>query len=367
MGEQPIIIDGSQGEGGGQILRTSLALSAITGRPFRAINIRARRRKPGLMRQHLTAVQAAAQVACAELKGAELRSTELEFRPGAVLHGDHTFSIGTAGSSTLVLQTVLWPLVVAPGRSRLVFEGGTHNPLAPPFDFLDRTFLPLMRSLDLVIDARLEQAGFYPAGGGRVEVEVEGGRIPRPLALDERGKIVLREALALVAKLPRKIGTRELDVVKRELGWSREECRVVELEGRGPGNALCLCVQTEALTIVVTGFGEKGVLAENVAAGAVDELRRWLDSGAPVDEHLADQLLIPMALAAANCLHARGTGLKSSEGDEAPYYVGPPPSLHTTTNAEIIGHFLPVEFEFEALDDRRARVWARRRQVGAQV
>ncbi|MFO7562652.1 MAG: RNA 3'-terminal phosphate cyclase [Enhygromyxa sp.] len=351
MSKALIVIDGSRGEGGGQILRTSLALSAITGEPFRVTNIRARRRKPGLMRQHLTAVEAAARVACAEVQGAELRSSELEFRPGIVQHGDYSFSIGTAGSATLVLQTVLWPLVVTPGRSRLVLEGGTHNPMAPPFEFLDRAFLPLLRRLELVVEAKLEQAGFYPAGGGRVVVEIEGGRIPTSLCLDERGELVAREALAMVANLPRSIAVRELGVVKRELGWSREECRVLELQGRGPGNALCLMVQTEALTEVVTGIGEKGVLAEDVAAAAVAELRRWLDSGAPVDEHLGDQLLIPMALTAA---HAR-------EGDEAPRYVGPTPSLHTTTNAEIIGRFLPVEFEFEALDERRTRVWARRR------
>lgn len=351
MSEAPIIIDGSQGEGGGQILRTSLALSAITGTPFRLINIRARRRKPGLMRQHLTAVRAAAMVACAQVGGAELHSRELEFRPGAVSHGDYTFAVGTAGSCTLVFQTVLWPLVLAPGRSRLVFEGGTHNPLAPPFEFLDRSFLPLMRSLELVVEAELEQAGFYPAGGGRLVVEVEGGRSPRPLRLLERGKIVDREALALVANLPRRIATRELDVVKRELGWSRNECRVVELDGRGPGNALCLVVQTEALTEVVTGIGQKGVLAEHVAMGAVEELRAWLDAGAPVGEHLADQLLIPMALA---LVHARA-------GDQAPCFVGSTASLHTTTNADIIGRFLPVDFEFEQLDERRTKVTARAR------
>jgi RNA 3'-terminal phosphate cyclase (ATP) len=192
MTDESIIIDGSEGEGGGQILRSSLALSAITGRPFRAINIRARRRRSGLLRQHLTAVRAAATVASAELRGAELGSSELEFRPGVVSHGEHSFSVGTAGSSTLVFQTVLWPLIVAPGRSRLCFEGGTHNPLAPPFEFLDRTFLPLLRSLGLVVEATLEQAGFYPAGGGRVIVEIEGGRTPQPLALAERGKIVRR-------------------------------------------------------------------------------------------------------------------------------------------------------------------------------
>ncbi len=348
MTDELIIIDGAQGEGGGQILRSSLALSAITGKPFRAINIRAKRRKSGLLRQHLTAVRAAATVACADLRGAELRSGELEFRPGTVSHGDYTFAVGTAGSSTLVFQTVMWPLIVAPGRSRLVFEGGTHNPLAPPFEFLERAFLPLMRSLGLVIEARLEQAGFFPAGGGRIVVEIEGGRMPAPLALVERGKIIRREALALVANLPRRVGTRELDVVKRELGWSREECRVVMLEGRGPGNALCLVVETEALTEVVTGFGDKGVRAEDVASRAIAELQGWLDSGAPVGEHLADQLLIPMALAVVH-----GTG------EVEPHFVGLTPSLHTTTNAEIIGRFLPVQFEFEPLDERRTKVSAR--------
>jgi RNA 3'-terminal phosphate cyclase (ATP) len=349
MSIEPIVIDGSQGEGGGQILRSSLALSAITGIPFRLINIRARRRKPGLMRQHLAAVQAAARIASAELSGAELGSGELQFRPGTVNHGDHTFTIGTAGSATLVFQTVMWPLLLTPGRSRLVFEGGTHNPLAPPFEFLDRTFLPILRSLELVIEARLEQAGFYPAGGGRMVVELEGGRPPISLQLNERGKIVGREALAMVANLPRSIANRELDVVKRELGWSREECRVAELAGRGPGNALSLAVETETLTEVVTGFGEKGVLAEDVATRAVAELRRWLDTGAPVGEHLGDQLLIPMALAVAHGTDELG----------APSYVGSTPSLHTTTNAEIIGRFLAVSFVFEPLDERRTRVAAR--------
>jgi len=345
-----MIIDGSQGEGGGQILRTSLALSAITGTPFRAINIRAKRRKAGLLRQHLTAVRAAAAVANAELAGAELGSGEIEFRPGAVVHGEHSFAVGTAGSSILVFQTVVWPLLMAPGRSRVVFEGGTHNPMAPPFEFLDRTFLPLLRGLGLVIEARLEQAGFNPAGGGRFVVELEGGRRPAPLELDQRGAILRREALAMVANIPRRVATRELDVIERELGWSREECRVVELEGLGPGNALCLVVETEALTEVVTSFGDKGVRAEVVAARAIAELRPWLEAGVPAGEHLADQLLIPMALAVV------GDGQGA-----APHYVSAAPSMHTRTNAEVIGRFLPVDFEFEALDEQRTRVTARRR------
>jgi RNA 3'-terminal phosphate cyclase (ATP) len=344
MTQDMIIIDGSEGEGGGQILRSALALSAVTGIPFRIVDIRARRSRPGLLRQHLTAVQAAATVADAQVLGGQLGSRELEFRPGVVKHGEHTFAVGTAGSTTLVFQTVLWPLLSKPGRSRIVFEGGTHNPSAPPFDFIQRAFIPLLRSLGLQVVATLVSAGFYPAGGGQFVVELEGGRTPAPLELLTRGEIVRREALALMANLSASIGKRELGVVKRELGWSREECRVVELGGPGPGNALCLIVEAEHVSEVVTGFGEKGVSAELVAERACAQLRSWLDADVPVGEHLADQLLIPMALA------ARDGG--------SSVFVTTTPSQHTRTNAEIIARFLPVEFAFETIDEQRARVRA---------
>jgi RNA 3'-terminal phosphate cyclase (ATP) len=344
MARRTIHIDGAQGEGGGQILRSALALSAITGTPFRIVDIRARRAKPGLLRQHLTAVEAAATVASAKLDGARLRSSELSFHPGAVVHGEHRFAVGTAGSATLVFQTVVWPLLATPGRSRVVFEGGTHNPSAPPFEFMQRVFIPLLRDLGLIVAATLASAGFYPAGGGRIIVDLEGGRSPAPLELLARGALVRREALALLANLPEHIGTRELDVVERELGWSREECRVVSLRGPGPGNALCLMVEAEHAREVVTGFGERGVSAERVAERACAELRRWLDADVPVGEHLADQLLIPMALAARD------------GGSSA--FVTTTPTEHTRTNAEIIARFLPVAFAFEPMDGGRTRVRA---------
>lgn len=345
MTSEVIVIDGSEGEGGGQVLRTALALSAITGTPVRLANIRGRRQKPGLMRQHLTAVRAVAEVSGASVRGDELRSGELEFNPGAVSHGDRVFSVGTAGSATLVFQTVVWPLVVTPGRSRIVFEGGTHNPMAPPFEFLQRVFLPHMRRLGLDIEATLEQAGFYPAGGGRFVIELEGGPNPFPVELHERGKILSCEALAFVANLPTHIATRELDVVQRELDWSPEQCTAVELGGRGPGNALCLIVRTEAGAEVVTGFGEKGLLAELVAKRACALMRDWLDADVPVGERLADQLLIPMGLAARD--------------GQTSVFVSTSPSLHTRTNAQIIARFLPVAFEFKPVDRHRTAVWAR--------
>lgn len=348
MGEM-IIIDGSKGEGGGQILRSALALSAVTCTPFRIVDIRARRSRPGLLRQHLTAVQAVATISGAQLQGAELRSTELEFHPGVVTHGEHTFAVGTAGSTTLVFQSVLWPLLATPGRSRITFEGGTHNPMAPPFEFMQRVFIPRLRALGLQIEATLLQPGFYPAGGGQFVVELEGGRMPAPLELLTRGQIVNREARALLANLPMSIGMRELDVVARELGWPREVCRPLQVGGRGPGNALCLIVETDSgAAEVVTGFGEKGVSAEIVAERACRELQRFIDADVPVGEHLADQLLIPMALA------ARDGG--------SSVFVSTTPTQHTRTNAEIIARFLPVEFTFEQMDEQRARVRASSRQ-----
>ena len=165
-----LTIDGSVGEGGGQILRTALALALVTGTPFRIHAIRARRRKPGLLRQHLTAVNAAATVGGASTDGASLGSRELTFRPGRITPGEYRFAVGTAGSTGLVLQTVLPPLLLASGPSTVTVEGGTHNPGAPPFDFLARVFLPLLRRMGAHVEARLDRPGFYPAGGGQCTV-----------------------------------------------------------------------------------------------------------------------------------------------------------------------------------------------------
>ena len=165
-----IEIDGSQGEGGGQILRTALALALVTGKPFRITNIRAGRKKPGLLRQHLTAIQAAMAVGGAAAEGATIGSRDLVFHPGAITPGTYRFAVGTAGSTTLVLQTILPALLCAGGESMLTLEGGTHNPFAPPFDFLQTTFLPQVNRLGPKVEAVLERPGFYPAGGGRFRV-----------------------------------------------------------------------------------------------------------------------------------------------------------------------------------------------------
>lgn len=205
-----ITIDGSFGEGGGQILRSSLALSLVTGKPFRIDNIRSKRSRPGLMRQHLTAVCAAMDVGEAEANGAEIGSTQIEFAPKSVRPGDFRFAVGTAGSATLVLQTVLPALLTADKPSKLVLEGGTHNPYAPPFDFLAKVFLPVIEKMGPSVSAKLELPGFYPAGGGRFSIEIRPAGKLKGIEMVERGEIVRLDARALVAQLPPKIGEREL-------------------------------------------------------------------------------------------------------------------------------------------------------------
>jgi RNA 3'-terminal phosphate cyclase (ATP) len=326
-------LDGSVGEGGGQILRTALALSALTGQPFEIEKIRANRGKPGLMRQHLTAVRAAAEVCQAKVEGHRPGSLALSFAPGAVKPGEYAFAVGTAGSATLVLQTVLPPLLVASGPSKITVEGGTHNPLAPPFDFLDRSFLPLIRRMGPGVSARLERWGFYPAGGGRISVEIEPVRRLQPFELLERKSILQKSARAVVANLTRSIGERELRVVREKLGIEPEALAVEELKGvQGAGNILTIEFVMSHHHEIVSGFGERGVAAEAVAGGAVNEALDYLDSGLPVGGHLADQLIIPLAMSG-------GGGFRTGA-----------PSPHALTNIEVVQKFLPAAITCRAYE-----------------
>jgi RNA 3'-terminal phosphate cyclase (ATP) len=293
-----IEIDGSMGEGGGQILRTSLGLSLVTGKAVRIVNVRAKRERPGLMRQHLTAVEAAVRVGDARVAGAEIGSTEIEFEPRAVRPGRHAFAVGTAGSATLVLQTVLPALLVASGPSTLELSGGTHNPMAPPFDFVDRVFLPHVRRMGPSVRMKLERYGFYPAGGGRFVVEIEPVRELSRIDALERGEIRERRATAIVAGIPDSVADRELRMVERKLGWP-SSCLVKQVlpEAYGPGNVLMLEVHGDDFGELCTGFGERGVQAEAVAHRAIEAMREYLAAQVPVGRHLADQLLIPLAMA----------------------------------------------------------------------
>jgi RNA 3'-terminal phosphate cyclase (ATP) len=327
-------IDGSFGEGGGQIIRTSLALSLITGKAFRVYNVRARRERPGLQRQHLTAVTAAAAIGGAWVDGAHVGSKEFTFVPGAVQPGEYNFSIGTAGSTMLVLQAVLPPLLNADAPSLLLFEGGTHNVHAPSFEFIQKTFLPLVGRMGPTVSVELQRYGFYPPGGGRFNVYVEPAPALRRLDLVERGAILSERARALVVNLPPHIGERELAVASEQLGWMPDQLELEESSNAiSAGNIFTIDIQSEHLTEVFTGVGERGVRAEQIAARVVHEAQKYLEAGAPVGEHLADQLLIPIAL-------ARGGSHTTTT-----------PTLHTTTNVEIIKKFLPVEINTTQLTE----------------
>jgi RNA 3'-terminal phosphate cyclase (ATP) len=331
----PIEIDGGRGEGGGQVLRSALALSLVTGTPFHMVNVRAGRKRPGLMRQHLTAVLAAAEIGGVEVTGAEVGSRELRFSPGRPRAGDYRFSVGTAGSATLVFQTVFPALALAPGRSTVVVEGGTHNPLAPPYDFLARAFLPLVARMGPRATVVLERPGFYPAGGGRLRVDIEPAQAFGRLDLPERGQIQERRVTAVVALLSRSIAERELRVVCDKLNWPPECARIEQVrDAVGPGNAVTVDVASEHVTEVFTGFGERGVPAERVGAELADEVGRYLASGVPVGRHLADQLLLPMALGAGGSFRTVA------------------PSRHTHTQADLLRSFLGMDVQIREAGER---------------
>ena len=324
----PIEIDGSRGEGGGQILRTSLALAVITGRPLVMKNIRARRAKPGLQPQHTACVQAAQRICDGGLEHGEVGQTELELVPQRLHGGTWEWHIGTAGSATLVLQTVMVPLLLAKERSRITIVGGTHNSAAPPYDFLAHAYLRQLRAMGARGSIQIERYGFYPAGGGRIVCEIE----PSPLAaiaIEHAGAVKRRSARALISKIPMHVGEREIGVVQKDLGWRADECRVEEVSSPGPGNAIVLEIEREHVTEVMTGFGEKRVRAEAVARSAVEEVLRWQAANVPVGEHLADQLMLPMAVAGAGRFRTL------------------PLTLHATTNLETIAKFLDVPARVE--------------------
>ena len=323
-----IQIDGSEGEGGGQILRSSLSLSIWTQQAFRIFDIRANREPPGLKRQHLTAVKSAAEICNAEVVGDHIGSRELIFRPGRLNSRNYSFNIATAGSSTLVLQTVLPPLLMGAEPSSVEIIGGTHNRGSPPFDFLERAFVPQLQRMGADITLQILRFGFYPRGGGQIRCEIRPERL-LPLQLHERGALEQISADAYIAALPMNIAERELNTIGESLDIPREHLHLQGLPNdMGPGNAVTITAEFANVTEVFTGFGERGVLAESVAKGAASEAREYLEAIAPVGEHLADQLLLPLALA--------GSGS----------FVATKITDHLRSNAKVIAKFTERRIEW---------------------
>ena len=329
-----ITIDGSEGEGGGQVLRYSAALSLLTGEPFTIRNIRGGRAKPGLMRQHVTALEAACLIGGAECSGLTVGASDLVFRPGSVRGGDYHFAVGTAGSTGLVLQAVLVPLMLAEAPSRLVIEGGTHAMAAPPFEFLQKALLPVLVGMGPKIAITLDRHGFFPRGGGRIVVDIDPAPL-RPIECVTRGAFKAGKVSALVAGIPFDIADRELKVARKVLGdWPDEAFAPVHLSSEhGPGNALLMEAEFDHVTEVMSGFGKLGVPAERLAKTAARRMAGYLASEAFAGPYLQDQLLLPFAMAGRGAF----TTVKLSE--------------HTRTAAELIERFTGRGFRFsETLD-----------------
>ena len=303
-----IIIDGSYGEGGGQVLRTSLTLAMLTGQEVQIDHIRAGRSKPGLAAQHLTAVRAAAAICNATVSGDEMGSQWLRFQPGGPPRaGDYTFDVarvrgaGSAGSVSLVLQTVLLPLALAAGSSRLMLHGGTHVPWSPPFPYLTEVYLPTLARVGIHATLELREWGFYPAGGGELVAQVVGGGSGiHPLSLTERGPLKRVWGMAVVSNLPSHIPQRMANRARNLLAQAelKAELNARRVRARGPGAGIfALMEHTDGVRAGFTAYGRKGLPAEQVAEAACRDLLRYHDSNAPVDMHLADQLILPLAVA----------------------------------------------------------------------
>ena len=329
--DDAVVLDGGHGEGGGQILRTALSLSLHTGRPFRLKEIRANRDKPGLRPQHLLAVVAAQRLGGAYVEGAEVGSRELWFEPKqTVVSGSYFFDIGTAGSTLLVFQTLLPSLLSASGPSSLQLCGGTHNIKAPPFEFIERVFLPRLAQLGHRVTLLLVKPGFYPVGGGKLIATIEPTQSVAPLELLHRGEVVAVRAEVLVSRLPMHVAQREQATVCERLGLRPAACPIRQLTtSAGPGNAVLVQIDSESGCELFSAIGERGVPAPQVAASCADEALEFLAAEVPVGEHLADQLLLPLAL---------GKGGR---------FLTTRPSLHTLTQVDTLRAFVPVEISIE--------------------
>lgn len=338
-----ISIDGSLGEGGGQIIRSALTLAMVTGRRFEIHNLRGNRAKPGLLHQHLTAVKAAREICSGGVTGANLGSRELIFSPGPIQCRDFQFDIGSAGSTCLVAQTLIPALLTAPSDSSIQITGGTHNRAAPPYHFLEQVYLPLLNQMGGRLTSQLDRWGFYPRGEGRLQIQCQPAPRLVGLELKEWDTSLNAEVIAAVSRLPLSIAERECEFIRRKSGWNRRQCQVWDVrDSTGPGNVVMIRFSGRGGSELFTAFGRKGAPAEQVAQEAWQQAERYLINRAPVGEFLCDQLLLPLSLAAR-------------QGEPSEFLTGAI-SLHSQTQAELIPRFLEVEIRVTPIDSKRNQV-----------
>jgi RNA 3'-terminal phosphate cyclase (ATP) len=330
---EPILIDGSLGEGGGQILRTSLALAALLRQPVKIDNIRANRAQPGLKTQHLAGVLALARITDAEVEGARIHSTRLEFSPRTLKGGRYRFEIATAGAASMLFGAVLPALLFAPQTSEVTVTGGTHVEFSPPFHYLDKVFLPALRKMGGLVNLELVRWGFYPRGGGEIRAHVEPCGGLQGMQLTKRGMLkCLQLSACSSANLPSHIAQREIAHVEMRLDKQKEKLRAQALacQAFSPGNFVFLEADYEYAAAGFSALGKRGKPAEEVAEEVYRTFRDFDMTGAAVDSHLADQLILYMALA---------------HGES--FFMAEKVTSHLVTNIEIIRKFLPVNIDLD--------------------
>lgn len=332
---ETIFVDGSTGEGGGQILRTSLALACITGKSLHIENIRAARRNPGLAKQHLSCVQAACQICNGKCQGADQGSRVLDFQPGLIQGSDFRFDIGSAGSATLVSQTILPALFLADKPSTITVTGGTHNPLAPPFDFIRETFLPAIATAGFPANCKLIKHGFFPAGSGKITFDVQPWheQSHQIVNLCEPSRQFQIQARIYTAKLPKHIAQRQQKLLLQSQLDIQNIEHIEVKDSDGPGNCVMIRLCGSSRTTVFTAFGMRGKPSQDVISEVVNLVNAFLGSCTAIDRFLADQLLIYMAIAKAGS------------------YTTNELSSHLLTNMETIKKFLPINFQVDKAKD----------------
>jgi RNA 3'-phosphate cyclase len=335
VADQKLIeIDGSYGEGGGQILRTALGLSAVLKKPFTIRHIRSNRKNPGLQAQHLEAVEALARITEAQTEGVKFGSQEIVFIPQRILPGDYRFEVKTAGSVTLLLQAIFLPLCLSGGNSTATLTGGTHVPWSPSFHYLSEVLLPTLRWMGVSADAAIEQWGFYPRGGGRIRLRIDPVQELKPFSLVKRGSLRRVRGISASSRLPKHVAERQreqaINRIQKELKTDAEITIQQDVPSSGPGSFLFLLAEYENVFAGFSSLGSRGKPAEKVADEAVDSLRDYMKSDACVDPHLADQLIPFMAMAKG------GSAFSTTNVTE-----------HLLTNLWAINHFLKVKLDMK--------------------
>lgn len=339
-----IEIDGSFGEGGGQILRSALSLSCHLGKPFRIFNIRVGRRNPGLQPQHLTCVRAAQLISSAEVKGDSTGSLELSFIPDKVQAGQYRFDIGTAGSTSLVLQTVLLPLCLAQGESEVTITGGTHVPWSPPFHYLRHVFLPLLQKTGINIHLDIERWGFYPRGGGLIKASIRPVSFITPINIEQRGMLRAIKGISAVCNLPLDIGERQkagsLEVLRSH--GLEAEIEVLSVLCIGRGTFLFLVGEFEDSIVGFSSLGQRGKRAEDVGKEAAEEFIKFYSGGGSIDRQLADQIVLYLALS-----------------DRASSFTTQEVTRHLLTNIWVTKKFLDVMIKVEGEEGKMGKIRVR--------